>query len=153
MTKQFEEFKFFAETLLLRRACWVFLSWLSLVSVTVLSLIPVKMESIAPFTLGDKVAHLVAYCCIGLCFRLGYPVKRRDLILFAILLYSLLIEYIQVGVGRSFDLFDLLANGLGLLLGGLFLGRIFTRLFQKIREGEGRDKRFYQRKSPHEKFL
>jgi len=97
-----------------------FLGWLVLV--TVLSLMPADAENLTMFSHADKLAHSLFY--LGFTFLLGWCVKlaRWKLVLSATL-YGILMEILQewMGWGRIFDMFDILANIIGALIGTIIL--------------------------------
>lgn len=71
-----------------------------------------------PFELWDKAQHFSAYVVLAFLAGLAAPDWRRAA-LYAVLLafagYGL--EWVQFYVGRSYDLYDALANALGCLTG------------------------------------
>jgi len=70
-----------------------------------------------PISLSDKIQHLLAYTTLGVWF--GGVFKRRALwvVLLMLLLMGVALEFLQGTTGyRSFDLADMLMNGLGLAL-------------------------------------
>lgn len=97
-----------------RVICW----WLVAVVVT-LTLIPNPDGSVIGFQVNDKVAHFVCYfalaCGFG-CLRLGQRMLQPMLLL---VLLGVLLEVVQLlsMYGRMFDLWDMLANTMGVLLG------------------------------------
>ena len=97
-----------------------FLGWLVLV--TALSLMPADAESLSMFPHADKLAHSLFY--LGFTFLLGWGVKmsKWKLILSGTL-YGILMEILQewMGWGRIFDMFDILANIIGALIGTIIL--------------------------------
>lgn len=68
---------------------------------------------------SDKLLHMLAYTALALSARLAYPTAPRALVLWlALMAFSIAIEFGQMLVpGRSCDVLDMLANGIGLLVG------------------------------------
>ncbi len=68
----------------------------------------------------DKAGHFIAYCGLaGIC-RLASNKRADWQLIIAVILFSFLIELLQQLVpNRSFEWYDLLANGLGALAGTL----------------------------------
>jgi VanZ family protein len=57
--------------------------------------------------------EVLPFCGINiLCGKIEFLKKKHRyvIILMAIIIYGLLLEYLQIFVGRSFDMFDLLAD-------------------------------------------
>ena len=87
--------------------------------VTVLSVLPTPpvdgLES-------DKLNHLIAYMALTLLLVLSLPGDRRLprglwVALLSLILYGTLIEVVQHYIGRHFDLMDMAANAVGVVLG------------------------------------
>lgn len=80
-----------------------------------------------PFRWSDKLQHFSAYLVLAFLAALAAP-SRRHAIIYAALLavagYAL--EWVQLLVGRSYDLGDALANALG-CLAGLVLALLVAR--------------------------
>jgi VanZ family protein len=110
------------------RRLWFVVGLLLAGATTYLSLLPVRY--LPPVQLWDKLEHALAY--VALAFWFGSVVVRRDILWvgLALLAFGGLIELVQgwMRMGRSADLFDLLADGIGILLGLLLvlspLGRV-----------------------------
>ncbi len=86
-------------------------------AILVLSLLPRMPESFDRMRYSDKLAHFFAYLCWGALVFLALQeglIWRRVLVgMLICLLFGGLIEYLQRFTGRSTDLLDLLADGLG----------------------------------------
>lgn len=75
---------------------------------------------IGSFSHSDKLQHILAYGAIMWWFSLLYPIKRQPLLAATFLLMGLILDYSQSFVGwRVFDMLDVIANGIGILLGWL----------------------------------
>lgn len=93
--------------------------------VTFASLRPMNSASFEPW---DKLGHLVLY---GIFAMLGYRVFRQPRaylsVCIAIVVYSGLMEVVQSFMpGRVMSGYDLLANGVGVLLGAAIITKVFS---------------------------
>jgi VanZ family protein len=98
-----------------RLAC-LSIGWLLVLTVTVLSLIPVE----ADLSEGrDKWSHWLAYSSMMCWFSMLHTRQRtRMWIALALVAMGVLIEFLQGQTGyRSFDVNDMVANTLGVLSG------------------------------------
>ncbi len=110
------------------RRLWFVVGLLLAGATTYLSLLPVGY--LPAVHLWDKLEHALAY--VAMAFWFGCVMVRRDILWvgLALLAFGGLIELLQgwMGMGRSTDLFDLVADGVGILLGLLLvispLGRV-----------------------------
>lgn len=105
-----------------------------LLVITVLSLMPPKSDIRIPT--NDKVGHFIAYTVFSLNVCLLFQVinKKLFLVLFAMILYGVVIEILQGYVGRTCSFYDFLANTSGVLIGlGLFslFGQRMLRILYK----------------------
>jgi VanZ family protein len=75
----------------------------------------------------DKLAHLLTYGIFAaLAYRLALSYRRYVWLCIGIVIYSGLLEYGQSFVpGRDMSSLDLVANGLGVLIGTLICLRVF----------------------------
>ncbi len=87
--------------------------------VTVLSVLPTpEVDGLE----SDKLNHLIAYTVLTLLLVLSLPGDRRLprgfwIALLSLLLYGVVMEVVQHYIGRQFDLMDMVANAVGVLLG------------------------------------
>lgn len=94
---------------------WLLLSVFAMVVVTVLSLYPLpKLPSVPG---SDKLHHLIGYAGIFFPIALRQP-KHWQWVGVIILCFSGVIELIQPLVNRYGEVADMIANGLGILIGG-----------------------------------
>jgi VanZ family protein len=98
------------------RRIWLLLGWGMVVSVTVLSLIPVEVD------LGegrDKLAHFAAYGSMTFWFAMLFGGRVRQLgIVVAFAAMGVAIEFLQgLTDYRTFEVADMVANALGAALG------------------------------------
>lgn len=121
-----------------RLPLWAGLTVSLLVVISILSLWPLAALPDVPGT--DKIHHFIAYAVLALPLSVARP--RHWLWGVMILVaYSGVIELIQPYVNRYGEWLDLLANGLGLCLGGVLSGalrtvggpRLISLLHQSIR--------------------
>lgn len=98
--------------------------WSSAIAILVLSLVPVSTS--LPSTGWDKTNHLLAYAALGFLGHRAYP-GHKVVVLAALLTYGGFIEVLQSFTPDRFaEWGDLLADGIGLLLGEL-LARLAWR--------------------------
>jgi len=94
----------------------------TIVLVTV-TLINLPKASALGFTFLDKFYHLVAYLILSVlwCYYVLLTKNKnlKNIVFFALLVVAVVLEYIQdkVNPNRFFDLYDMLANVLGVILG------------------------------------
>ena len=121
-----------AGSLHLRRMA-ILIGWGMVVAVVVLSLMPIEVD----LSEGrDKWSHLIAYG--GLMFWFGwlYPKAMRQFqIALALIAMGVALEFLQRETGyRSFDLADMAANSVGVLLGWGLVRTPLRRLFPGLKE-------------------
>lgn len=100
------------------RPLWLTLGWLLVAEVAWASLTPSPPDGLTPWQ-WDKANHFAAYAAIMFWFAQIYarPAARRRWVI-GLLLMGLAIELLQgLGGDRQFDPLDMLANGLGALVG------------------------------------
>jgi hypothetical protein len=102
---------------------WVTIGWALIALVVYLSLTSSPPE-VLEFAFADKVKHLLAYSVLMGWFGQLYPsVKQQAFWAFIFCLLGIMMEFGQDWGGqRTFDVFDMLANGCGVLL-AWWLGR------------------------------
>lgn len=84
------------------------------------------------FTGVDKFVHIVMFSSWAIAIRYDFPSVKPWLVFVLGLGFSLFTEILQLFVeGRSFDLYDMVADGIGLLL-GLILTRPATKVLNYI---------------------
>lgn len=102
-----------------------FVAWL--IAVTLLSLVPANMDTQPFIPHFDKLVHFVFY--LGLSWLLGRLLKREPYFVGKVLIpticYSILMEVLQeaMDLGRHFDIFDIIANIIGALIGTILIYR------------------------------
>ena len=76
----------------------------------------------------DKLLHLSIFALLGFCFMAAFPKIKFLYYIEIMLMYSLLTEILQdeMGLGRSLENLDLLADTVGFLLGYVLFNRIRT---------------------------
>jgi VanZ family protein len=121
------------------RRAWLAGGWLLVGLVIFLSLTPHPPE---PFTFSnvDKFEHTLAYASLALWFGQIY-LSARSRMMAAVLLVGLGIglEFVQRWTGfRYFDVWDMVAGSIGVLIGFLLartaLGRLFVFIEAKLRQ-------------------
>jgi len=100
------------------RALWLTLGWALIGLVIYLSLTPAPPKLIH-FTYADKVKHLMAYGALMGWFGQLYAANRQQLVWalgFGVM--GVVLEFLQGWSGyRTFDVVDMLADAVGVLLG------------------------------------
>ena len=91
--------------------------WLLAAAIIVASLVPPPAEVDVPH--GDKLGHIAAYSLLTFWFCWLYPQPRTRLLFGAAwIAMGVALEFAQAATGyRSFELSDMAANSLGVLLG------------------------------------
>lgn len=92
--------------------------------VTYLSLMPVNIDSLPPFSGFDKAVHFTFYFVMSVLILMIKTYKGMSKYITALLLpafYGFFIECLQseLNTGRHFDNFDIIANIIGCLTGTL----------------------------------
>ena len=116
------------------RRLWSWLGWLMVVSVLVLSLMPLSVD----LSEGrDKVSHFVAYGSLMFRFGMLFPGLRNQVIsALGFVAMGIAVEYLQRMTGyRSFDVADMVANAIGVAIGWVVVQTPLRRLLQWV---EGR---------------
>ena len=89
--------------------------------------IPIKVKNL------DKFLHASAYTVLTLSWLFALRnYKKYQLVIIPIFLYGILMEFLQgwLTINREKDIFDVLANSTGILLGML----IFTRIYKVVQK-------------------
>lgn len=106
---------------------WLVLGWLFVLLALVASLAPVQKLPQPP-EINDKIEHMAGYALLAIWFAGIYPRSRYVVIAIGLFVMGLLVEWAQsaMQLGRHGDLFDVIANCLGiaagLMLSFLWLG-------------------------------
>ncbi len=71
------------------------------------------------FTGIDKVLHLSIFAALGFCFVAAFPKIKFSYFFQIILIYAFLTEILQeeMGLGRSMETLDIVADAIGCILG------------------------------------
>jgi len=85
-------------------------------------------DSIAPFIYFDKLVHFSFFAILGILLSLNFKINKKIIII--ITCYAVTTEILQhiMGLGRSFDFFDIVADFVGLLAGIIIFYFIKKRL-------------------------
>lgn len=107
------------------------IGFLLVAAVVYLSLTPHPIE--VPGEQGDKYGHIVAYSTLMIWFATIYHARRERIALaVAFVLLGVALEFLQRLTGyRTFDIADMVADGVGVILGWVTLavvGIIFVRI-------------------------
>jgi len=78
----------------------------------------------------DKVLHLSIFAALGFCFIATFPKIRFSYFFQIILIYAFLTEILQeeMGLGRSMETLDVVADTIGCLI-GYYTYKIFIKRF------------------------
>lgn len=102
--------------------------WLSTMAVVVLSLLPVAYLPPQSFDIWDKTQHAAGFLVLAVLGLAAYPATPVLRVCLGLLLLGGAIEFAQSATGwRQGDLLDLLADAVGIVLGGV-LGWPLRRL-------------------------
>ena len=120
-------------TVLNFRRTWLTGGWLLVGLVIYLSLTPHPPEPLS-FPNADKLEHAVAYGSLSLWFCQIYLSARSRTIALALLIgLGIALEFVQGWTGyRDFEVLDMVADSVGVLLGLLLALTPFGRLFVLI---------------------
>ena len=82
----------------------------------------------------DKLLHFSIFAFLGFCFLAAFPKIKFLYYIYIMLIYALVTEILQdeMGLGRSLEFFDVIADSIGFLLGYLiyrFLRNSFAKYF------------------------
>ncbi len=103
--------------------------------ITILSLMPLQKLEIKAPTGTDKLIHIIMYFSLSTLLLWSYAYNRHQIawIALLIILYGIVIELLQqyLPVNRDADIFDVLANIIGVLL-GIFVQFLLKRKEKKI---------------------
>lgn len=114
------------------------LFWIWLCSILILMIIPTSGVSLNDFPGRDKLLHFGVFGLLGFLFTTTVVnpnesdyFNLKNWKIYLLLLFSLSIEFVQLLLTyRTFEFFDILMNGLG-LVSGLFIGNtILRRVFR-----------------------
>jgi VanZ family protein len=103
------------------------LGFLLVAAVVYLSLTPHPIE--VPVEQGDKYGHIVAYSTLMIWFATIYhAVRERIGLAVAFILLGIALEFLQRLTGyRTFDIADMVAGGVGVVLGWLAVAVVDAR--------------------------
>jgi len=78
----------------------------------------------------DKVLHFSIFAALGFCFMAAFPKIRFHYFIQIILIYAFLTEILQeeMGLGRSMETLDVVADTIGCLI-GYFMYKFLTKRF------------------------
>ncbi|WP_309770423.1 VanZ family protein [Chryseobacterium sp. SORGH_AS_0909] len=79
----------------------------------------------------DKVLHLSIFAALGFCFISAFPKIRFSYFIQIILIYAFLTEILQeeMGLGRSMETLDVVADAIGCLIGYTVYKILIKRFF------------------------
>lgn len=117
------------QTVLKFRPFWLTLGWLLVVSVWYLSLTPKPPEIDLGIDFFDKISHFTAYAAMMAWFMQLYQATRTRLFYaLGFIAMGITIEFLQgMGTARLFELADMLANSLGVIVAFVFVNTRFSK--------------------------
>lgn len=108
------------------------MAWLQVLVVCFLSLGP-PPPMLLPVDHGDKVAHVLAYFCLGAWFTaLARKAPWRGWLLLVLLGLSLEVLQGALFATRVASLGDAVANGAGVAMGAVFSGALWPRWLERL---------------------
>jgi len=115
------------------RRVWLAGGWLSVCLVVCLSLIPLPAPPVT-FEYADKLEHGFAYAFLSLWFcQLYFSALARMVAIAALIGLGIGLEFLQGWTGyRIFDVWDMVANSIGVLIGYILVNTPLGRLFVSI---------------------
>lgn len=99
-----------------------FLPWLMNLGLLVVCFAPIGPQIPQPFERSDLMYHALSFMMVGLAYTT--LLYRPIVILPLLFLEGIAIEFIQPYFGRFFEGWDILANGLGLLVAWMLTKKI-----------------------------
>jgi len=104
---------------------WPAIIWSAFV--LILLVIPIKRKkesSFFSFPHFDKAIHLFLFLILGFLWHQYFVIKHENIrkwhiigLFITVVLYGIMLEYIQIWTGRDFDPLDMMANTAGALTG------------------------------------
>ena len=112
---------------------WVSIGWALIATVLFLSLTPSPPEPFT-FTFADKIEHLFAYSVLmGWLGQLYVSMRQQILLAVGFCLMGVALEFAQGWGGhRFFDVADMAANTLGILLGWWLTRTLFSGILLRV---------------------
>lgn len=102
---------------------WAFLTYI------LLRPLKIKSERLWIYFEGmDKLVHVSSFVVLSFCYLLAFPRKRFLLFVGLMLGYALITEILQevMGLGRSFEVIDFVADAGGVMIAYLIWRKIFN---------------------------
>ena len=112
---------------------WLLISWALIATVLFLSLTPSPPE-VLTFAFSDKLEHLFAYSVLmGWLGQLYASTRQQILLAVGFCLMGVALEFVQGWGGhRFFDVADMAANTLGVLLGWWLTRTLFAGILRRV---------------------
>lgn len=122
---------------------WLRVGWLLIITIIILELIPEpQSELFKELTPNDKIEHFIAYGTLMAWFvQLYHPLRTRIVLALLFIGMGVGLEFLQgLTFYRTFDVYDMLANSIGVLLGLMLsfgsLGQLLARFESRPQRAE-----------------
>ena len=124
------------QPVLIFRPLWLTLGWLLVASVWYLSLTPKPPQVDLGIDFFDKINHFTAYAAMmGWFMQLYHSARTRFIYAFGFICMGIAIEFVQgMGPHRLFEVADMLANSMGVLVSLSFMRTGFCRQLWHIEQ-------------------
>lgn len=110
---------------------WSALGWLLVAAVSLGSLLP--GHKLPSFLMQDKLLHAASYCLLMIWFSGLYEHKRHLPIALLLALFGIVLDALQaLTLTRSFDVRDIVANLVGILVGLLLARSLLAGWCQRV---------------------
>ena len=117
---------------------WTVLGWVLVIAVVVGSLVPAGLLRPLTVAFGDKVLHAGSYCLLMLWFGGLYRRNRHPWIGVALLALGTGLDLLQLDTAtRRFELADIAADGVGILVGLALSMTLLEGWCQRLERGFG----------------
>lgn len=122
---------------------WLAVGWILIGIIIILSLIPdYDLRLVQEFVPNDKVGHFLAYgTLMGWFVQLYYPLRTKVVLCILFICMGVGLEVLQsLTLTRTYDIYDMLANSIGVILGLLLshgaMGRLLIRFENRLQRAQ-----------------
>lgn len=118
------------------RSWWIAAAWIQVILIVILGLIPATGVSLLP--VSDKVIHFAEFFVLMVWFGGIYCGERQWLVFLGLAMLGIAIELAQgLNVFRTFDVGDIAANFVGLLVGLLAVRTVLRNWCGRVEQALG----------------